>query len=173
MNNWPTDYHVIVLVFVALAWIIRGIVRFFKWTARQIPSGPMPTNTVPQAVPGGQQPLPASPLSQGPPPAQTLSARASSLIAPRPMPRQPQAGGPAVGREPTERDFRQQEDELAAYEPTALGVALQSSTPTPVPMKKLFGSSDDLVRAIILREALGPPLSRRHSSHAPQRPPSP
>jgi hypothetical protein len=151
MRNFSIDYHLIVLAFVVLAWLGRLTVQFFRWAGRQMQT---------------------SPPSQAQPPAQRLPTRAPALAPPRPMPRQPQAGGPAVPREATERDFRRQEDDLAAWETAALGSPLQSPAPAIVPVKKLFGSSDDLVRAIILREALGPPLSRRRSPGAP-RPPAP
>jgi len=128
-------------------------------------------NPVRQALADAQRQMQTPSPSQAPP-SQKLPTRAPALAPPRPMPRQPQAGGPAVPREATERDFRRQEDDLAAWETAALGGPLQSPDPVIVPVKKLFGSSDDLIRAIILREALGPPLSRRHSPGAPQ-PPAP
>lgn len=152
--------EIIIFVLVALFWTVRAIFRFFKWAGRQLKSGAVNAN------PARLAPLP----SQAPPPSKTLPTRVPALASTRPMPRQPQAGGPAVPREATERDFWRQEEELAAYEPSALGVSLQSPTPSIVPVAKLFGSNDDLVRAIILREALGPPLSRRHIPSAPPPP---
>ncbi len=159
------NYEVIVFAFVVLFWIVRGIFRFFKWAGRQLRGGAVGANPVRQALADAQR------QAQTPPPSQTLPTRAPALAPARPMPRQPEAGGPAVLREATGRDFRRQEEELAAWETAAVGVSQQSAAPTAVPLKSLFGSSDDLVRAIILREALGPPLSRRHSPSAP-RPPS-
>ena len=170
MRNWPIDYHVIVLAFVVLAWVWRLVVRLLKWSGRQIKGGATGANPVRQALADAQQQAQVPPSSQTPLPSQKLPTRAPALAPARPMPRQPQAGGPAVPREATERDFRRQEDELAAWETAAVGGALQSPAPpapTAVPLKALFGSSDDLVRAIILREALGPPLSRRRSPAAP------
>ena len=146
--------EIIIFVLVALFWTVRAIFRFFKWAGRQLKGGAVDAN----------------PARLAPPPSKTLPTRAPALAPARPMPRQPQAGGPAVLREATERDFWRQEEELAAYEPLALGVSLQSPTPSIVPVAKLFGSNDDLVRAIILREALGPPLSRRHIPSAPPPP---
>lgn len=156
------NYEVVVFILIALFWIVRAIFRFFKWAGRQITGGAAGANLVRQGAP---------PL-QAPPPSQTLPTRAPALAPPRPMPRQPQSGGPTVPREATERDFGRQEEELIAWESAALGSPLQSPAPAAAPMKKLFGSSDDLVRAIILREALGPPLSRGRSPGAP-RPSSP
>ncbi len=156
------------LIFLAIA-ILYGIgvsiYRFVKWANRQISSNATPT-------PGQQALADAQRQAQGPTPqapmAQALPERASSLapprpIAARPMPRQPQAGGSAVPREATDTDFRRQEQELVAGEPAALGVALRSSTASAPSKSGLFQDTDDLVRAIILREALGPPLSRRSS----------
>ena len=89
----------------------------------------------------------------------------------RSMPRQPQAGGPAVPYETNRQDFERQEQDMFASEPTALGVSLSSSTPSrpAAAPYKLFNGTDDLIRAIILQEVLGPPLSRRKSppSHTP------
>lgn len=172
MRNFPIDYHLIVFAFIILAWLGRLALRFFRWAGRQVTGGAAGANPVRQAMAEAQRQMQALPPSQAPPPSQKPPARAPALAPPRPMPRQPQAGGPTVPREATERDFRRQEEELVAWEPAALGVPLQSPAPAAVPMKKLFGGSDDLVRAIILREALGPPLSRRRSPGAPP-PPSP
>ena len=60
---------------------------------------------------------------------------------------------------------------MFASEPSALGVSLSSpAAPRPAATpNRLFGGTDDLIRAIILQEVLGPPLSRRKSppSHTP------
>ena len=171
------SYEAVVFAIVVIGWFIRGAFRFFKWAGRQLKGGAAGANPVRQALADAQQQAQAPPSSQVLPPSQQLPTRAPALAPARPMPRQPQAGGPAVPREATERDFRRQEDELAAWETAAVGVALQSPTPTAVPtavpLKALFGSSDDLVRAIILREALGPPLSQRRAPAAPPLTPSP
>lgn len=158
--------EIIIFVLVALFWTVRAIFRFFKWAGRQLKGGAVDANPARLAPP----PSPTPPPSQAPPPSKTLPTRMPALAPARPMPRQPQAGGSAVPREATERDFWRQEEELVAYEPPALGVSLQSPTPSIVPVAKLFGSNDDLVRAIILQEALGPPLSRRHIPSAPPPP---
>lgn len=141
-------FEVVIFLLVALFWVLRAIFRFFKWAAVRLKDGAAGINALQQAPPP----------SKTPPPARTPSAR--------PMPRQPQAGGPAVLREATERDFQWQEEELVALEPMGLGTPLRSPAKSAAPRKRLFDNNDDLVRAIILREALGPPLSRR-------RPPTP
>ena len=165
------DYHLILFALFVLYWIGTAIFRFFKWAGRQITgSAAAGANPVRQALADAQRQAQASPPSQAPPPSQKLPARAPSLAPARPMPRQPEAGGPAVSREATDRDFRRQEEELVAWEPSALGVSLESPTTPVVPLKSLFGSSDDLVRAVILREALGPPLSRRRGPTSPRSP---
>lgn len=150
------DYHLIIFAIVALYSIGTAIFRFFKWAGQQVKGGAAGANAVRQAPP----------LAQAAPPARTPPTRPVPPPTARPMPRQPQAGGPAVFREATERDFERQEEDLVASEPTGLGTPLRSPTRNAAPRKRLFDSSDDLVRAIILREALGPPLSRR-------RPPAP
>ncbi len=149
------------LIFLGIA-IIYGIgvaiYRFVKWANRQI-SGSAAPNPVQQALADAQRQAQGPPTTPQAPMTQTLPERAPL----RSMPRQPQAGGPAVPRETTDADFRRQEQELVAGEPAALGVALHSAA-APAPSKiGLFQDTDDLVRAIILREALGPPLSRRSS----------
>lgn len=142
----------IVLILVALYWIGVGIYRFFKWIAKQakqVSGGPAPMQ---QALAAQRQ---AEQLRL-----QQIQQR--QQVPAWQMPRQPEAGGLAVPREATSQDFGRQEQELLTEEPAALGVALQtggpqaSSSPRP-----LFEGRDDLVRAIILQEALGPPLSRR------------
>lgn len=174
------NYEVIVFALVLLFWIVRGIFRFFKWAGRQLTGGAAGTNPVQQALADAQRQSQVPAAGQGPPPAQaprpaqTLPTRAPSLVSARPMPRQPQVGGPIVSREATDADFQRQEQELAVWETASSGSLPRSPAPNAVPIKALFGGSDDLVRAIILREALGPPLSRRRPAppHTP-RPDSP
>jgi len=149
------SYEAVVFAIVALGWLIRGTFRFFKWAGRQLKGSAASANAVRQSPPP----------SQAPPPARTPPARVPAPV--RTMPRQPQAGGAAVPREATERDFQRQEEELVASEPLGLGTPLRSSTSNAAPRKRLFDSNDDLVRAIILREALGPPLSRRRPAAPP------
>jgi len=159
---------------VVLIWVISSLIKGFKWLLRQtgVPPAP-PVLTAPppsQATPRGQlSPMFQPPATlqnparlQAPPPSQTLPARAPRLEAPRPRERQPQAGGPAVPEEATRQDFERQEREMFGAEPAALGTPLTSAPVRPsVPTNSLFGGTDDLVRAIILQEVLGPPLSRR------------
>jgi hypothetical protein len=76
---------------------------------------------------------------------------------------------PAVTREATTADFQSQETALSAYEQQARetfrpSTSPQTTSPTPSPAPlamPLFGSTSDLIRSLILQEALGPPLSRR------------
>lgn len=164
------DYHLILFALFVLYWIGTAIFRFFKWAGRQITGTAAGANPARQALADAQRQGQSPPPSQAPPPSQKLPTRAPSLVPARPMPRQPEAGGPAVPREATDRDFRRQEEELAAWETSAFGAPLESAAPNAIPMKKLFGSSDDLIRAVILREALGPPLSRRRSPGGPPPP---
>ena len=157
------DYHLIVFILVALYWVGVGIFRFFKWIGRSLAN----VNTIAP-----------SPIQQAMAEAQRQAEQVPKPPAPRPQPvqpripppsarpfqmfQQPGAGGPAVPWESTEQDFRRQEQELLTEEPTALNIALQSTPPqdAPAPLR-LFETNDDLIRAFILQEALGPPLSKR------------
>ena len=162
------------IAIVVLTWVVSSLIKGFKWLLRQTGAAPAPPAfTAPPpsqaAAPRGQispmfQPpaTPQNPARLQAPPSQTLPARAPRLDAPRPRERQPQAGGPAVPDEATRQDFERQERELFSAEPAALDAPLASSPPRPsASVNSLFGGTDDLVRAIILQEVLGPPLSRR------------
>ena len=140
------------LIFLAIAILYGlgvGIYRFVKWVNRLAAGTKSAPNPIQQAINDAQR--------------QTLPKRSPSQAPARPMPRQPQAGGPAVPWETTERDFRLQEEELIAEEPTPLGTSLRAATAAPTPSAPpLFSSTEDWIRAIILQEALEPPLSRRN-----------
>ena len=165
------------IAIVVLIWVISSLIKGFKWLLRQTSAAPtLPALTAPpsssQTVPRGQVPplsqLPAALQNparlQAPPPSQTLPARASRLEPQRPRERQPQAGGPAVPDEATRQDFERQERELFSAEPAAISAPLTStSVRSSASVNSLFGGTDDLVRAVILQEVLGPPLSRRKS----------
>ncbi len=166
----PINSELIVLILGGIVWIIRGITKAFKQTGKPgLPPPPLQAPPPSQAVPRGQIPplfQPPATLQparlQAPPPSQPLPARAPRLDTPRPRERQPQAGGPAVPEETTRQDFERQEREMFGAEPAALGASLTSAPVRPsAPVNSLFGGTDDLVRAIILQEVLGPPLSRR------------
>lgn len=158
--------------------IIVLIVRGFRWLLRQTnptaptqapppPAGFQPSGQFSASTPSTMRPQ--APFF-APPPSQPSPVRdmqqAARLEQDRLMPRQPSAGGPAVPFETDRQDFERQEQDLFASEPSALG-ALLSSPPPPQPAAApniLFNGTDDLIRAIILQEALKPPLSRRHSA---------
>lgn len=179
--------------FAILVWIIRGIARGLKSISRPA-TPPLPPQAPPmsqnpfqaQTPFQGQNPFqaqapPFSPFpGQAPPPsglrpvqtppaplapAQQQAARREQA---RTQPRQPSAGGPAVPVETNRQDFVRQEQDMFASEPAGLGVSLTSpaSAPSAAP-NALFGGTDDLVRAIILQEVLGPPLSRRKRPSPP------
>jgi len=80
----------------------------------------------------------------------------------------PPSGPPAVSREATTADFARQEQELEATEPARLGPVRPAVTAPTRPRLGLSLAGDDLLRAVILQEVLGPPLSRRPRS--PRRP---
>lgn len=146
------------LILVILYWIGVGIYRFFRWLARSVTGANAAPFPIQQAREEAQRQ--ASQQRQMPPRVPPPSAR------PWEMPQQPGAGGPAVYQEATERDFERQETELLTEEPVPFAAPLRSTaTPAPAAPFRLFQTNNDLVRAIILQEALGPPLSRRgHAS---------
>ncbi len=155
---------------IVLIWVISSLIKGFKWLLRQTGATPAPPALMApppsQAAPTLQSPA----RLQAPPPSQTLQARTPPLQA-RPRERQPQAGGPAAPEEATRQGFERQERELFGAEPTALDTPLTSAfSRQAAPADRLFGGTDDLVRAIILQEVLGPPLSRRTSR--PVQPPA-
>lgn len=169
------------LAIVVVIWVISSLIKGFKSLLRQTnptsplappPSqAPLPSQTPSQAQnpfqgqPGQAAPQALRPGQSGPglmTPAQARQQQAAFKQQARTQPRQPAAGGPAVLTETNRQDFVRQEQELFASEPTSLGVSLSSpaarSGSSP---NMLFSGTDDLVRAIILSEVLGPPLSRR------------
>lgn len=177
----PTNYDFYVIVFGVIAWIIRGIVRAARRVSRRGSSAPPVAAPLAQT----QSPAPAPPLrsvaplqaqsfqaqpspSQAPPrlSSQTFPARTPRLDAPRL--RQPAAGGPAVSKDATRTEMERQEQALFFSEPAALNTPLTSAAlPAAASVRSLLGGPDDLIRAIILQEVLGPPLSRRAAGSRP------
>lgn len=135
-----------------------GIFRFFKWVGRQINT----VNTAPSPIQQAMAEAQRQAETPRPPTLSPVQPRPPTVAPPWEMPRQPQAGPPAVPDEATDPQFRRQERELLTEEPAALGTSLRSEAAPPAPRAlRLFETDDDLVRAFILREALGPPLCRR------------
>ena len=154
------------IAIVVMIWVVSSLIKGFKWLLRQTNPAPPPQAPPPSQVPF-QAPPPGQTLPRPQVPAQVLRSQPV-----REMPRQPSAGGPAVPTETNRRDFERQEQELFASEPAALDTLLVSPSPRPAAQaSELFSGTDDLVRAIILQEVLGPPLSRRKS--IPAQPPQP
>ena len=154
---------------IVVIWVISSLIKGFKWLLRRTGATPAPPPLQappPSSRASGASASPASLLQaparmQAPPPSQTLPAQ-TPRIQPRPRERQPQAGGPAVPEEATRRDLERQEQNLFVSEPAALNTSLVSAPARPTDQtNSLFGGTDDLVRAMILQEVLGPPLSRR------------
>ena len=161
---------------VVLIWVVTSLIKGFRWFLRQ--TGTLPTQP-PALVPPPSQTSPSqtSPSQTSPSqtsPSQTLPARAVPLAAPRTPARQPQAGSSAVPNPVTSRNFERQEQELFASEAAALNTSQLNAPPassrSAVPANGLFADTDDLIRAIILQEVLGPPLSRRSSAPTPSSP---
>ena len=180
------------IAILVLIWVISSLIKGFKWLLRQTNPTPLQAPPSSQIPTQAQSPFQRLQMEQAPPPSvlrpvqgpptqvspnQALrQQQAARLEQSRTMPRQPAAGGPAVSVETDRRDFERQEMELFASEPVALDVALASSPSRPAAASnRLFGSTDDLIRAIILQEVLGPPLSRRTppSSHTATSAPTP
>lgn len=130
---------------------------------RTQPPGPVRPGA-PQAMPPRPAPT-ASPTTMPPRPSLQTQGAPPSVIPSefqRVRPRRPDAGGTAVTREATTAEFEAQEAQLIAGEPAPLNslgkrLVAPASPSTPA----LFSSSDDIVRAFILSEVFGPPLSRR------------
>lgn len=154
--------EVIAIGFAILVWIISSIVKGLKWLGTQLGGTNTRPSLVEQAVADAQQ--------------QAAANRPPGPVAPaalRPG-RPPAFPVPAPVRYKTSAStFVSQEEALLAEEVSGLGVPLVSPpaprTPQAAP---LFGSTDDLVRAIILQEVLGPPLSRRAAAPPPMPPPA-
>ena len=142
--------ELIIFAFAILTWVVRTIIKFAKWSVNQVKTVGVAPSPIQQAIADSER---------------LLAAQAAVRLAPTPQDRQPKAGGPAVDRETTFQDFDRSEQELFQAEPTSLN-SLQSVTTTRPddPPFRLFENSDDLVRAVILQEVLGPPLSRRPAS---------
>lgn len=149
-----------IFAFIILAWIIRTIYKGFRWLARQAETAGVTPSPIQQAIAEAQRQQAAG----VPPPRPQAAPRTQTGLRSLPAPRRPEAGGPAVPREATRADFDRSERELLAIEPSALDAPLRSTPPNPADAPiRLFQNTDDLVRALILQEVLGPPLSRRSS----------
>ena len=142
------------------AFIIRAIYRGFRWLAQQVKTVGVAPSPIQQAIAEAQRQQAAAVQPARPQPRPRLETE----LRPLPMPRRPEAGGPAVPREATRGDFVRSERELLTTEPSPLDAPLRSTlAPQTEASFRLFQDTDDLVRAVILQEVLGPPLSRRSS----------
>ena len=152
-------FEAIALAFAVLIWIISLLIKFFRWVGKTISNVNTSPSPIQQAMAEAQRQAeterpPARPLPPAPPRPQAMP--------PWEMPRQPQAGPSAVPYEATTQDFQRQERDLMTEEPAPLGTPLRSAPPPPAPKAfRLFETDDDLLRAVILQQALGPPLCRR------------
>lgn len=169
MNSHAIEFVVILLYLIGV-----GIYRFVRWLAKQIgggAAGPSPAELARQRMLAEAQ---RTATGQAPP-ATGQAARATGSYRPsQPFtqttpPRQPQAGGPAVPVEATTREFQTQTRQMFAEEPTPIQTPLASTAAVSLDAGTLtlFNGPDDLLRAIILQEVLGPPLCRRRQTPAP------
>lgn len=143
--------ELLIIAFVILSWIVRTIIKFVKWSVKQVKTIGVAPSPIQQAIADAQR---------------LQEAQATARLTPVLQYRRPDTGGLAVDREATYEDFDRAEQELFLSEPASLN-SLQSITPVQqeaAPLR-LFEDADDLVRAFILQEVLGPPLSRRAASH--------
>lgn len=144
--------------------IVRGLIAFFRWASRGLTklSGPAPTFTPQAMTPQPQRPpqQPQRPALGGFSPA-SLPPRTDFRTVPA---RRPDAGGLAVTKDATTTQFRAQEEQIQRTESEAYLMPSASDALSPtLPPNRLFANTDNLVRAIILQEVLGPPLSKRHN----------
>ncbi len=155
------SFEAIAILFAILVWVISGIVKGLKWLAAQLGGTAARPTLVQQAVAdaqrqaaGSRPPGPAAPA--GPRPALT-----SPPLVPAP-----------VRYKTSAAEFVSQEQALLAEEGSGLGVPLTApALPRPPKTAPLFGNVDDLVRAVILQEVLGQPLSRRSPAPISPAPP--
>lgn len=154
------SFEAIAIIFAILVWVISGIVKGLKWLNARLRGTKARPSLVEQAVADAQRQAvrlqapgePARAIS----PAQTISPARTSA--------------PATRYKTSAAEFISQEQVLQAEEAAGLGVPLVSAQPLrPAKAAPLFGNTDDLVRAVILQEVLGPPLSKRQNS--PTHPP--
>jgi hypothetical protein len=69
-----------------------------------------------------------------------------------------------AGLDADRANLQERERSLISSEPDALGAPLSadSATASPAKVAAFLNSPDDLLRAVIAREVLGPPLSARN-----------
>ena len=147
----------LVIVFYIFRGIYRGLRRFFGMVRQAL--APARGTSAEEVRRLAQQQM-----RQGP--AQPPTARPAQ---PRTVPiqaRRPEAGGPAVTDTATGGRFRAQMAEIEAQEAPGLTEAPSSARPTTEDVPALFRGGGDLVRAVILQEVLGKPLSQRRRGQA-------
>jgi hypothetical protein len=133
-----------------LTWVVRTIIKLAKWSVNQVKTVGVAPSPIQKAIADSER---------------QLAAQAAARLASAPEYRQPEAGGPAVNRETTLQDFDRSEQELFQDEPAPLNTLESVVPPLPdTPPFRLFENADDLVRAVILQEVLGPPLSKRFAA---------
>ncbi len=154
------SFEAIAILFAVLVWVISGIVKGLKWLGAQLGGTNARPTLVQEALADVQRQaaLTARPQAQ-PEPERTYSP-ARTISPARTSP-------PPVRYKTSAAEFISQEQALQAEQVSRLGIPLTSSAvPLPAQTAPLFGDVDDLVRALILQEVLGPPLSKRKSSQS-------
>lgn len=154
------SFEAIAILFALLIWVISGIVKGLRWLGTQLRGTNARPTLVQQAVADAQRQAMASRPAV---PAGLRPALSSTPPVPAP-----------VRYKTSAAEFVSQEQALRAEEASGLGVPLTApSAPRASQAAPLFGTVDDLVRAVILQEVLGPPLSRRPAAPPPVPPPPP
>lgn len=135
-----------------LIWLISTIVKSLRGLSKQLRGTNARPSLVQQAAAEAERQAAASrpPGPMAPPPPVSVRYKTSAAT------------------------FVSQDDALRAEEISGLGVPLTfpAAAPRAAQAAPLFGGTDDLVRAIILQEVLGPPLSRRPAAPSPAPPPA-
>ncbi len=154
------SFEVIAIAFAILIWLISNVIKGLRWLGTQMGG----TNALP---------LPPGPLQEAGPPTPQVSQTLPQSV---PLLRQPPLPLPMpapVQYKTSAATFVSQEEALLAEEVSRLGVPLLAPPVPRVPQAApLFSNVDDLVRAVILQEVLGPPLSRHTAAPPPMPPPA-
>ena len=155
----------LLITIIVVVYVIGGIYRLVK-------AGLAAIGKSAAIAPGrAAAPLPPTSAVQQPAFGRPPPASGQRVRQPQGQPRRPDAGGPAVSAPASDDQFRRQIQQGIAEEPQPFSMA-QGNVPTAPSNQTfdlLFNNPNTVVRAIILQEVLGPPLSRRHLNRSTRR----
>lgn len=158
------SFEVIAIAFAILIWLLSNLFKGLRWLGKQLRGTNAPPSLVQQAAADAQRQAAAGRPSGPAAPAGYQPVRPPAPLSP-PLPA-------PVRYKTSAATFVSQEEALLAEEASGLGIPLTSPAALRAPQAApLFGNTNDLVRALILQEALGPPLSQRSLSAPPPQPP--